>query len=106
MGKFNKGYSNLFGFEDEMDDVEGKESTDEDEDEGSDSEDNYIKTFNRKWGWISFAIQVKEVKSITLDQVYEVNVVEFLNLLCYIKDKADFDRRQQKEYLDKIKNKH
>lgn len=104
MGEFNKKYPNLFGFEDEDGNVEGEESTDEEDVEGSDSEDNYITQFNKRWGFFSWAIQVKEVKSITLDEVYDINIIEFLNIMCYIKDKAELDRKQQEDYLKKIKN--
>ena len=103
MGKFNKGYSNLFGFEDEMDDEEGEESGSEEEDADGDKESDYLTQFNRQWGWFNWAVQVKEVKSIPLDDVFEIGIVEFLNILCFIKDKNALERKQQEEYLKKLK---
>ena len=103
MGEFNKRYSNLFGLEDEVDADEGEESDSEEEDEDGDKGTDYITKFNKQWGWFNWAVQVKEIKSIPLDDVFEIGIVEFLNILCYIKDKNALERKQQEEYMKKLK---
>ena len=106
MAEFNKGYANLFNIKDEMDEEEGEEYEDEGEDGGSDNDDDYLANFNKKWGWLRLAIRVKEIKSITLDETYETGIVEFLNLCCYDNDYKAVEKRQQEDYLRKIKMKH
>jgi hypothetical protein len=49
------------------------------------------------------AIRIKEIKSITLDDVFDISVVEFLNLCCYDKDTNALERKQQEEYMKKLK---
>lgn len=40
---------------------------------------------------------MREVYGCTLDKVFEINVVEFLNLVCYIKDKNELEIAQIKK---------
>jgi hypothetical protein len=44
---------------------------------------------------------VKEIKGCTLDDVYEINVVEFLNLISYSKDTNAFEKKRNEEYMKK-----
>jgi hypothetical protein len=39
------------------------------------------------------------------DDVFEKNVVEFLNILSYSRDKAELERQQQKQFQNKLKQK-
>ena len=105
MGEFNKGYTNLFGMENEENDEEGTEPDSEGEDERGDGEDEYLSQYLKRWGWFDYSVIVKEIKSITLDEVYELNIIEFLNICCYHKDKCAFEKKLQEEYLKKIRTK-
>ena len=86
-----------------MDDEEGEEREGEGTDEDSNTETDYVKEYYKRWGWIDYAVIVKEIKSITLDEVFELKIVEFLNLCCYHKDKNNLDKIQQEEYLKRNK---
>lgn len=44
-----------------------------------------------------------ELERITLDAVYDLGTVNFLNDLSYIKDKAKEDKRIQEQWLAKRK---
>lgn len=101
MGKFNKGFANLFNLEDEEDDEENKEQEGEGDDKESDEGDDYITQYYQKWGWLNYAVTVKEIKGCTLDEVYEINVVEFLNLISYSKDTNAFEKKRNDEYVKK-----
>ena len=103
MSKFNEGYGNLFGVEIKEDGEEGEEPDGEGEDDESGSGNEYSKNFYKRWGFFDWAVQVKGVKGCTLDEVYEICVVEFLNLICYLKDKNNLDKIQQEEYLKRNK---
>ena len=104
MAEFNKGYANLFNIKDEDDDEEGEEYEGEGTDETGGEEDDYLTKFNKRWGWLSLAIKVKEIKSTTLDEVFGIGIVEFLNLCCYDNDRTALERKQQEDYLKKIKH--
>lgn len=103
MGAFNKGYANLFGMEDEEGDEEGEEPTDEGEDEGGNKPTNYLEEFSKRWGWLDLAVRVKEIKSVTLDDVYELNIIEFLNYVGYNRAKVELEKYQQAEFVKKQK---
>ena len=91
--------------ENEVDDEEGEEREGEGTDEDSNTETDYVTQYLKKWGWVDYAVIVKEIKSITLDEVFEINIVEFLNLVCYHKDKNEYEKKQQEEeYAKRIKN--
>jgi hypothetical protein len=89
--------------EDKEGDEEGEEPSGEDEVGEGDEGNNYISQFNKRWGWFDWAVTVKEIMSVRLDEVFNVNVVEFLNILCYKKDKCAMEYRQQEEYLKKAR---
>ena len=90
--------------ENEVDDEEGEEPDGEGTDEDSNTETDYVKEYYKRWGWISWSIKVKEIKSITLDEVFEMNVIEFLNFVAYSKDTTNLENKQQEEYAKRIKN--
>lgn len=39
-----------------------------------------------------------ELRRLTWEQVFSMNVVEFLNMLCYMKDKSEMDKIQMREW--------
>lgn len=100
--QFNKQYNNLFGIEDEENDEEGEDGTGEAEDSG---DTNINKnSFEYKWGWISSVDVVSETIREPWSVVFKMNVVEFLNILSYTRDKANEKKRQMEKYKNKIKN--
>jgi hypothetical protein len=53
--------------------------------------------FSSRFGWIYNAKQVSEFEMITLDAVYDLPVVQFLNDLAYLKSKKQLDEYQYKQ---------
>ena len=102
LSQFNRRYSNLFGIEDEEEVEEGKDGGREEEDTG----DNNSTTggFQDKWGWIAAVDSVSETIREPWGVVFKMNIVEFLNIMSYIKDKGIEKKRQMQEYKNKIKN--
>ena len=72
----DRNYSTLYGKE--------SSATDEDSDE---RKREGRETFGERWGWFTAIEAVAEVKKINFDEVTELKVMEFLNFLCYIKEK-------------------
>ena len=103
LSQFNKRYSNLFGIEDEEKIEEGKDGGREDDDDG-DSEETR-NAYQDKWGWIESVDTVSETIREPWSVVFKMNIVEFLNILCYIKDRGDERKRQMQKYKESIRNK-
>lgn len=59
-------------------------------------------TFHRKWGWVAHVDSVSEATHETWDKVWQMNVVEFLNIICYLKDKAEYKNKE----IDKWRRSH
>lgn len=91
--------------EDEEGDEKDKGRDDEEEDGRSEESNSYAAQYNKKWGWISTVDTVAKTLNTDWDTVFNKNVVEYLNVLSYARDKAEFEAYQQKEYMNKIKNK-
>jgi hypothetical protein len=80
LGQFNGTYSGLFGVADD-------ESRD---DEGH--RPGIVEQFHKRYGWIYSTGQVAEFERITMDDTWELPVVQVLNDLAYLKSKVAFDR--------------
>ena len=91
--------------EDEEGDEKDKGRDDEEEDGRSEESNSYAAQYNKKWGWISTVDTVAKTLNTDWDTVFNKNVVEYLNVLSSARDKAEFEAYQQKEYMNKIKNK-
>lgn len=89
--------------EDEEDDEEGNESGNEGKDKELFGAAGVIAKFTKSWGWIHSAIKVREILGYTIDQVYELNVIEFLNYMSYIKSYNAMAEAIQKEHDNKGK---
>lgn len=76
----------------------------EEDDGDGEGEDAWAKEFTQKWGWIDAAVRVKEIMGITLDDVFAVNIIYFLNILSYSRDKGEFEKRQMDNYKKKLNN--
>ena len=95
LSQLNKEYSVLFGIEDgEGEDGEG---------EGGE-ESTTGNTFSDKWGWIYQVDTVSETVRVSWDVVFKMNIIEFLNILCYTKDKKEEEKRQMLKMKNKLKN--
>lgn len=55
--------------------------------------------FALKWGWVDCVMAVVDVTRERMSEVWRMNIVEFLNLLCYIKDRNE----HQKQMMEKWK---
>ena len=57
------------------------------------------RTFADHYGWIYSTQQVAEFERISLEQSYELPILQYLNDLVYIKAKRDYDN----EMIEKLK---
>lgn len=97
ISEFNKGYTALFGEEDE----EGNE-----EDEQGRTGENTKRNrpieqgseFGRKWGFTYWVDKVSETTREPWSVVYDMNPYTFFNILCYRKDKDAEEKRQLEEF--------
>lgn len=87
--------------EEEGEEDEGRD--DETENGGSGEEHTFAKEFNKRWGWISCVDAVAKTINTDWDTVFNKNVVEFLNVLSYSRDKAELEKQQIKEFQNKNK---
>lgn len=54
--------------------------------------------FAGKWGWISCIDSVSETCKCDWDKVWEMKAIEFLNILCYARDKREEEKRRIEEW--------
>ncbi len=59
--------------------------------------DNIEEVFQRHYGWTYSAVLVAEHERITLDQAYELPVLQFINDLAYLKMKGKMEKAQMEE---------
>ena len=90
---------------DKEEDEESEGRDDKTEDDGSNGETTFITEFSKRWGWLSFVDNVAKTINTDWNTVFEKNVVEFLNILSYSRDKAELERIQIKQYQNKGKQK-
>lgn len=45
--------------------------------------------------------QVSNTTKLTWDEVFEMNIIKFLNINCYLRDKAEWERQQQEKWKRK-----
>jgi len=85
----NKSYKSLFKIQDDTDDIV----------DSSIEKDN---SFSSRWGWVYNAEILRDFFGIPLKSVWELNVIEALNGLAYLKDKSI----NEKSEIDKINKKN
>lgn len=85
LSQFNEQYRGLFGFANEDDEAEQKETK------------NAETIFTENFGWIYSAKQVADMEGIPLDAVYDLSVIQFLNDLAYLKQKRLVDEYQYQQ---------
>ena len=88
--------------DDKEKDMEGEGRDGENEDEGSEEDGSFAKRFGDRWGWISSVDSVAETIRESWDVVFNKNIVEFLNILSYTKDKAELEKQQAREFQNKL----
>lgn len=84
----NKSYSRLFNISDDNDDtnIDDKKDT----------------SFHNRWGWVYNAEMLRDFFKIDLKSVWDLNVIEALNGLAYLKDKS----LHEKAEIDKMNKKY
>ena len=92
---FNQSYSELFG-------GNGISNHEQEGEEGDAQHAEGSEDFHAKWGWVAHVDAVSEATHETWERVWQMNLVEFLNIICYLKDKADFKNRE----IDKWRRTH
>ena len=68
-------------------------------DEGDDSgqSNGSSNSFAQNYGWIYSTEQVAELERISLDAAYDLNIMQFLSDLIYIKEKQKNERKMMEE---------
>ena len=87
-------YAHLFGIGSAVEQGEGQD--------GDDTTEQQDTTFAQKWGWVDNVAQVSNTIHSSWDDVWRMNVVEFLNIMCYIRDKAE----KEKEDIERWRRTH
>ena len=98
--EINRQYPGLFPPRPEGDD--GAEEVQDGGDEGAAGDGGEDTGFTDRWGWVAHIDEVAEVTRQGWPAVYAMPVMEFLNIVCYCRDKAEF-RRQE---IDRWKRTH
>ena len=88
--------------EDEEDEEEDEGRDDEEDVGGSVGEDEDASSFAGKWHYIILVDQVSEVTRLPWPEVFFMEIGEFLNIVCYLRDKAEHQKRQ----YDKLNHRH
>jgi hypothetical protein len=87
----DKGFEGLFGSRDdgeELDEVSSRSS---------------VSNFMRDFGWIYQASLVAEFERITMEEVYDIPTIQFLNDLSFLKAKNEYEAEQLKKANGKVK---
>lgn len=88
-----------------MDDEDSDKKDQGPEDEGSDERDKEEaeepSSFNRKWNWWYNVEQVAKTVGLNWDEVLERPVVWFLNIMCYIRDRNNWEAAERKKLMKK-----
>ena len=98
IAKFNKSYALLFGTQDKKGDEEGEEQDEEGEDNGGVGANTASEAFIKRWSWVHMVNQVSDITKETWDSVYQMPIVVFLNIACYLRDKNEFEKASLNEY--------
>lgn len=85
--QFNKGFSGLFGKGQPGDYDEGTEGADEG-------------TFASRFGWIYNAKRIADFENISLDEAYNLPLIQALNDLSYLKEYEANEKRIYKDARD------
>lgn len=92
MGLLNSQFPNLFGTGDE-----GTTAGSSGEVDG-DTEQAEIDPFSEQWGWVANLDAASETLRCPWEDVLRGSAFEFLNILCYRRDKAEKDRKEIEDW--------
>ena len=87
MDAISSQYPILFG-------KDGKKNQEPGGEEGDDDEDQGTSSFRDRWGWVANVDLVSETIRESWDHVFRMPAIEFLNIICYCKDKAEDQKAQ------------
>ena len=90
-----------FGIEDSKDGGEGTESKDKGEPEDSEGE---IDERNRRYNWLRQVDDVSHTVRITWDEVWSMCVIEFFNIVDYIKERERRKADDIKQWQMRLKH--
>ena len=69
------------------------------ENEGTEGEDSSVPdAYSRKWGWLAMVSTVSETTRLNWNQVFELTVIEFLNIASFAKDTAEREKQQIEQW--------
>ena len=89
--------------EDEEDGEKGEKSGNEDKDGELFGPAGIVAKFTKQFGWIHSAVKVRETLGYDIDRVFELNIIEFLNWLSYIKSYNSMNEALRNEQENKGK---
>lgn len=101
IASINAEYPTLFGKGDEEETKENQGQTGKEETSEELNTDETINPFTQKWSWIIWIDKVSEVTRFNWHQIYDMQIKEFLNIICYVIDKANEENRQIEEWKRK-----
>lgn len=71
------------------------------ESQEGDSSSEAVSDFAQKWGWTFNVDVVAQTVHLSWNEVWEMNIIEFLNTLSYCRDKAAWERAEQEKWRRK-----
>jgi hypothetical protein len=66
--------------------------------DSDDEEETTNSIYNKRWGWLHLAVKVKEVKSCQLDDVWDMPILEFMNMCAYVKETSEMENNKIQNY--------
>ena len=96
---FNKGFSFIFGLGIEQDDMENEE---QEREGGNEKDKETVTEADEKFGFMSLIHDYSDFTKTKWSEVWEVNIIEFFQMLAFIKE---YKRREQ-EAIKKYQREH
>lgn len=97
----NNRFPNLFPKDPEEGVQKGEESSEESRANRADDSDSE-NSFGRKWEWVNWISLVSKELGISWFEVYKIQAMVFLNVICFLIDKSNEEKRQ----IEQWKRKH
>lgn len=96
ISEINKRFPNLL----RLADTDGNEESTKGKEDGTEEsqENDSSENFRDKWNWQYMIDIVSSTMNIDWHTCYSLNVIEFLNMVCYYNDKSAFDKEQMKKW--------
>ena len=94
--EFNKGFTVIFGLADEEDAEEGEEPTEE---TGNKEPQETVTSADKTYGLMSMMKDYSDFCNCKYSEVWEVNIVEFFQMLAFIKEYKRREAEQLKKYI-------